>query len=64
MVTDEEKIRLSLGKFPFPNSKVMNRLMAADNDPESIENMVTTPPTTLYIPKSSTPNADKTTLLV
>ena len=64
IVTEAEKILLSLLWSPFPNSYVMNRLMAADNDPDMTENIATTPPTTLYIPKSSTPNAFNMTRLV
>ena len=47
IVTEAEKILLSLLWSPFPNSYVMNRLMAADNDPDMTENIATTPPTTL-----------------
>ena len=45
IVTEAEKILLSLLWFPFPNSYVMNRLMAADNEPDMTENIATTPPT-------------------
>ena len=35
--------------------------MAEEREPEMTENMATTPPTTLYIPKSSTPKVCKMT---
>ena len=35
---------------PLPSSKVMKRDIAEDSAPEIIENMATTPPTTLYTP--------------
>lgn len=43
---------------------MINLLIAADSDPDRIENIATTPPTTLYTPKSLTPNAFSITLLV
>lgn len=61
IVTDAENILLSLLGLPFPNSKVINLLIAVDNDPDITENIATTPPTTLYIPKSSTPRASSMT---
>jgi hypothetical protein len=64
MVTDEENTRFNLSVSPVPNSNVIKRLIAADKDPLRIENIPTTPPTTPYIPKSSTPNVCNTTLLV
>ena len=42
-----ENIRLKRSKFPLPNSNVMNRLIAAEREPEITVNMATTPPTTL-----------------
>ena len=42
-----ENILFSLVLSPRPNSNVMKRLMALDNDPDSNENIATTPPTTL-----------------
>jgi hypothetical protein len=50
MVTEEENTLFNFSLLPVPNSNVMKRDMAADNDPDNIENIATTPPTTLYIP--------------
>ncbi len=61
MLTDEQNTLCNFSPSPFPNSNVINLDIAADNDPLSIENIATTPPTTLYIPKSSTPNVSNTT---
>ena len=47
IVTDEEKIFFNLSVLPVPNSNVRKRLIAALSEPLSIENIVTTPPTTL-----------------
>ena len=50
IVTEEENTLFNFSLFPVPNSNVMKRDMAADSDPDNIENIATTPPTTLYIP--------------
>ena len=47
MVTADENIFSSFSLLPVPNSYVINRLMAADKDQESMENIATKPPTTL-----------------
>ena len=47
MVTVEENTFFNLSLSPLPSSKVINRLVAADNEPERRENIATTPPTTL-----------------
>ena len=49
---------------PLPSSNVMNLLIVLDSEPLKIPNIATTPPTTLYIPYSSTPNTSNTTLEV
>lgn len=64
IITEAEKILLSLLWSPFPNSSVMNRLMAADNESDMTDNIATTPPTTLYIQKSSTPDKFSITRLI
>ena len=48
----------------LPNSKVRYRCVLPAIAELRTENIATTPPTTLYTPKSVTPNCDKTTLLV
>ena len=47
IVMKDEKTLDSFSLSPFPNSNVINQEIAADNDPDSMENMATTPPTTL-----------------
>ena len=59
--TAVENMRLSISLSPRPNSKVKKRLTADDKDPKTIVNNPISPPTTLYIPKSSTPKASSTT---
>ena len=49
MVTEEENTLFNFSLLPVPNSNVMKRDIAADNDPDNIENIAPTPPTTLYI---------------
>ena len=46
----DEKIFCNFSLLFFPNSKVIKRLIEEDMAPEITENIVTTPPTTLYIP--------------
>ena len=46
-VTADENIVFSLSLLSRPNSKVIKRLIAVDNEPEITENIATTPPTTL-----------------
>ena len=50
MLSEVEKIRRSPSSFPLPNSKVRKRLTDEDSEAETIENMATMPPTTLYMP--------------
>ena len=47
IVTADEKITFNLSKLFRPNSKVIKRPIAADNELEIIANIATTPPTTL-----------------
>jgi hypothetical protein len=51
-------------KSALPRANVRNLCVAVCMDPLSMENIATTPPTTLYIPKSDTPNDRSITLLV
>lgn len=44
---DVENILFNLSMLLFPNSYVMNLLMAEDSELDRTENIVTTPPTTL-----------------
>ena len=57
-----EKVSLSRWVSPFPNSKVMNREVAPLIEAFRKLIMATIPPTTPYIPKSSTPRTCNTTL--
>ena len=50
--------------LPFPNSNVIYLLILDDNAPEITANIATIPPTTLYIPKFSTPKVLSTIRLV
>lgn len=52
-----EKTRLSCFICPFPNSNVRKRVTAVLSGDEIIENITTTPPTTLYTPKSTSPSS-------
>ena len=47
ILTLVEKIVFNFFISPRPNSNVMKRLMALDKEPETKENIATTPPTTL-----------------
>ena len=64
MVTEVEKTILIFLSLFLPNSNVINLLIAVAKVPDITENIATTPPTTLYIPKSSTPKAFNMTRLV
>lgn len=44
---EHEKTLITFALPPFPNSNVINLLIDEDSDPDSIENIATTPPTTL-----------------
>ena len=61
MVTEVEKTILIFLSLFLPNSNVINLLIAVAKVPDITENIATTPPTTLYIPKSSTPSDCKFT---
>ena len=64
MIMDVEYIFVDSSRSSFPSEKVMKRLMAVDREDERMENMATTPPTTSYTPKSSTPSVLRITRLV
>ena len=46
---------------PRPSSNVRYRCVEVDMAPFNMPIIATTPPTTLYIPKSSTPKVERTT---
>ena len=50
IMTELEKTLDNLSKFFSPREKVINLLTDAENEAVIIENIETTPPTTLYIP--------------
>ena len=62
--TAVENTFFSFSLFSVPSSKVINLLMDDTREPDIMENIATRPPTTLYIPKSSIPNAFRLTRLV
>lgn len=64
MVTAVENTFFNLSLSPLPISKVISRLIATLKEPVNTENKATTPPTTLYIPKLSTPKDCKLIRLV
>ena len=64
IIRDVENIKFNLFPDCFPISYVINRLQALEREDVKIVNVVTSPPTTLYIPKSSKPKADKIIFVV
>ena len=57
MIIDMENVFLSRSMSPRPSSNVSERPMEDVSELDTRLNMATNPPTTLYIPKSVTPNA-------
>lgn len=64
MVKEEEKTIFNFLMFPVPSSIVRNLRIDEEIEPERAENIMTSPPTTLYMPKSLAPKALRTTRLV
>lgn len=59
-----EKVNFNFSIFPSPSAYVINLEVALPNDVEINVNILITPPTTLYTPKSSTPKVSRTILEV
>ena len=57
MMIDMENVFFSRSMSPRPSSKVSERPMEDVSELDTRLNIATNPPTTLYIPKSVTPNA-------
>ena len=57
MMIDMENVFLSRSMSPRPSSNVSERPMEDVSELDTRLNIATNPPTTLYIPKSVTPNA-------
>ena len=57
MMIDVENVFFSRSMSPRPSSNVSERPMEDVSELDTRLNMATNPPTTLYIPKSVTPNA-------
>ena len=64
MNTDAPNSFLTFSISPLPNENVINLDIAPDIAFDKMENDTTTPPTMLYMPKSSTPNTRSMTLEV